>query len=101
MSASTAAGPLPYNVLELLDEPTTAAVLATPADPPVSLPEDGVRERNLTSVSGVVVVPRAGWVAVHGQDERFLGWGYEDIAFQHALDTIVADVRTHLTATHG
>lgn len=79
---------LPYDVLDLLDEPTTAAMLATPADPGTPLPEDGCSERNLSSVSGVVVVPSAGWTAVHGQDERFLGWGYEDIAFQHALDTL-------------
>jgi hypothetical protein len=79
---------LPYDVLELLDEPTTAAVLAAPADPSQLLPTDGVAERNWSSVSGVVVVPRAGWDIVHGQDERFLGWGYEDLAFQHALDTL-------------
>ncbi|MEQ1698722.1 MAG: glycosyltransferase [Ilumatobacteraceae bacterium] len=79
---------LPYDVLDLLDEPTTAAVLATPPDPSVALHDDGVAERNPNSVSGVVVVPRDGWTAVHGQDERFLGWGYEDLAFQQALDTL-------------
>lgn len=84
---------LPYDVLELLDEATTAAVLAAPAQPHAPLPTEGVSERNLTSVSGVVVVPRAGWATVHGQDERFLGWGYEDVAFQHALNTLWGPLR--------
>lgn len=79
---------LPYDVLELLDAATTAAVIAQPADPATLLPPHVVTERNVTSVSGVVIVPRAAWGVVHGQDERFLGWGYEDIAFQHALDTL-------------
>lgn len=45
-------------------------------------------EHKLTSWAGCLVIPRAAWDAVGGYDERFIGWGYEDNAFQFALDTV-------------
>ena len=41
-----------------------------------------------TTVSSVLVVPRTVWDAVNGFDERFVGWGWEDTAFMHAVDVI-------------
>jgi hypothetical protein len=38
------------------------------------------------SVAGVLVMPREAYETVRGYDERFLGWGYEDNAFQLDLD---------------
>lgn len=39
-------------------------------------------------VSSVVVVPRRLWDDVGGFDERFEGWGCEDVAFAHACDAV-------------
>lgn len=37
-----------------------------------------------THVSSLVVVPRQLWDAVGGFDERFVGWGHDDVAFADA-----------------
>ena len=41
------------------------------------------------TVSSILIVPRETWDAVNGFDERFQGWGWEDTAFMHAVETIV------------
>lgn len=46
-------------------------------------------EHKITSWAGMLVMTRAAFEAVGGYDERFHGWGYEDNAFRHAMDTIV------------
>jgi predicted glycosyltransferase involved in capsule biosynthesis len=38
--------------------------------------------------SGVLAVPRALWDAVGGFDERFVGWGFEDLAFWSACTAL-------------
>lgn len=38
---------------------------------------------------GIVVLPREAWETVCGIDERFCGWGGEDISFGWALETLV------------
>lgn len=40
------------------------------------------------TVSSILVVPRGVWNTVNGFDERFVGWGWEDTAFMHAVDTL-------------
>lgn len=35
------------------------------------------------AVSGVLVATMRTWLNLGGQDSRFLGWGYEDVAFHH------------------
>ena len=47
-------------------------------------------KRNIyhTTVSSVLVVPRSVWDAVNGFDERFVGWGWEDVAFMTAVEAI-------------
>lgn len=37
---------------------------------------------------GLFVVSRAAWLDVHGFDERFIGWGSEDVSLGWALDTL-------------
>lgn len=37
--------------------------------------------------SSMIVVPGAVWEATGGFDERFSGWGWEDVAFCHAAST--------------
>jgi hypothetical protein len=47
-----------------------------------------IRGRLRNSCSGCYVVGREVWEAVGGFDERFSGWGYEDIAFRVATETV-------------
>jgi len=42
------------------------------------------------TLSSVLIVPRWIWDAVNGFDERFVGWGWEDTAFMHAVDTMTS-----------
>lgn len=46
------------------------------------------RFKHYNPVSGVIVVPRNNFEIVNGFDERFVGWGSEDVAFADALDTL-------------
>lgn len=43
-----------------------------------------VEKTNPVSWSCCILVPREAWDALGGFDERFRGWGYEDMAFQSA-----------------
>lgn len=38
---------------------------------------------------GVLVIPRSAWETLGGFDERFAGWGGEDVAFARAARTLV------------
>ncbi|HET7030367.1 MAG TPA: galactosyltransferase-related protein [Candidatus Limnocylindrales bacterium] len=42
---------------------------------------------------GVIAVPRVAWETLGGFDERFSGWGGEDVAFARAARTLVGVVR--------
>lgn len=43
---------------------------------------------NTNTYSGVYAVPRTLWDEVEGFDERFIGWGFEDIVFMIACTAI-------------
>ncbi len=40
------------------------------------------------TLSSILIVPRSVWDTVNGFDERFVGWGWEDTAFMHAVDVL-------------
>lgn len=44
---------------------------------------------------GIVVLPRAAYEAVGGIDERYLGWGGEDVSLGWALDALVGPYHRH------
>lgn len=44
-------------------------------------PRESVEKRHPNTFSGALAVPRVLWDAVGGFDERFIGWGYEDLSF--------------------
>lgn len=83
---------LPYTHYYNLSEVATDDLLSR--DPLYELPERDVRDRQLyehdllDAISGAVVVTREAFEAVNGFDERFIGWGYEDRAFETALTTL-------------
>lgn len=47
-----------------------------------------VEKRNWFPFSQCVVVPRSVWETVGGMDERFKGWGWEDIALDRSARTL-------------
>lgn len=81
---------IPYDVYYNLTGDSTAALLAQdPARAERGIHHPTVWEHRLTdSVSGIVVIPAAGWDKVGGFDERFVDWGFEDRAIVAALDTL-------------
>lgn len=63
----------------------TDAVFADPdqlLDPDWEPPAHGLERTTPISWSCFVAVPREAWDAIGGFDERFRGWGWEDMAFQ-------------------
>lgn len=58
-------------------------------------------EHKITSWAGCLILTRKAWETVGGYDERFIGWGGEDNAFQMALDTLVSPhIRTSSYICH-
>lgn len=49
-------------------------------------------EHDLPSVSGVLAVSRKAYDEVGGFDERFIGWGWEDLAFTCALGSLFGNL---------
>ncbi len=43
-------------------------------------------EHKILSWAGILVVPRTAALSIGGYDERFEGWGHEDVAFRIKLD---------------
>jgi hypothetical protein len=65
----------------------TSLLLARPADAVLERPQE--YEHLVTdAVSGVLLIPGHAFDQVR-YDERFVGWGYEDNAFQVALDAMI------------
>jgi len=62
----------------------------------------GHREREhalaLTPCSSCVIVSRALWDRTGGYDERFVGWGWEDVAFRVTCETLT---RAEMLKMHG
>jgi hypothetical protein len=85
-----AAWVVPHRMVYRLNEEATRYVIATaPLEPqPVYDCLDRVQRKGPIG-GGIVVARREGVEAVAGIDERFEGWGGEDISFGRALDTIV------------
>ena len=78
---------IPYREYYNLTKETTEHILK---QPPNHEPEplDIWVHRITTAVSGCLVVPIEFFEDTHGFDERFVGWGYEDNAYQMKLDVM-------------
>lgn len=84
---------LPYGTYVNLDQASTARLLAGPPDAPIRDAEMTSDFRLKDSVSGLVVMTRAGFERVGGFDESFRAWGYEDRAFEAAANTLIGPCR--------
>jgi predicted glycosyltransferase involved in capsule biosynthesis len=72
---------------------TTAAVLEGRADL-LARTDDrrrGARWWTDRHESSIVVIPRTVWDTVGGFDERFVGWGQEDVAFAHSARLLTGE----------
>lgn len=84
---------LPYGTYVNLDEASTARLLARRPDVRIRDEEMTADFRLKDSVSGLVVMTRAGFERVGGFDESFRSWGYEDRAFESAANTLIGPCR--------
>lgn len=79
---------LPYSAFRGLTPHMTARALAGDR----AGWDRGVRYRSDVHESSVVVIPRQVWMAVGGFDERFVGWGQEDVAFIQAARVLTGSI---------
>ena len=87
---------LPYGSYYNLDQSTSRDIVL--ADPSTSttklgLPPEEYEHKIEDSPAGLLVMKREHFETVNGYDERFIGWGYEDSAFRHALNVLVGQAR--------
>jgi hypothetical protein len=71
--------------LERPDPDATKVFLADDPETVNSVAAAAIDRTNPISWSCCFVVPRAVWDAIGGFDERFKGWGWEDMAFQSVV----------------
>jgi len=80
---------LPFSVARYLDARNTRNVLRGVR--PSSQPGYDAHEHS----GSIMVVTKDIWAQHGGQDERFIGWGYEDWAWKIAHDTLIGPVVKH------
>lgn len=93
---------VPYRTLYRLTPESTERVLGTPPTQPFRFPQPPDDE-DVESLLGtsfghrfgalIMVVPREAFELVGGMDERFRGWGGEDVSFLRSLDTLYSSHR--------
>jgi glycosyl transferase family 7 (putative galactosyltransferase) len=94
---------IPYRHFYRLTDAASRLVLASsPQDPyrfSTPPPPEDTEEASGQSVGHwygalIQVMPREAFIAAGGMDERFSGWGGEDISFMNAVDTLYAPHHT-------
>ena len=83
---------IPYGQLSyynLTEDFTREFIKLRPEDTQLPVFEEDDWDHQLTAWAGVLILPKIAFQAVGGYDERFIGWGGEDNAFQLALDKMV------------
>ena len=86
----------PFEAWQGLTRAASERVLVGAAPPDLASVEEVVPD----SWAGAFAVPRAAWEALGGYDERFRGWGWEDVAFAHAAHALVGGERLAGSAWH-
>lgn len=94
---------IPYRHFYRLTQGATAEILATDPDCPPTIEDPPPRwmvEDPINSSYGhwfgalIQIMPRKAFDLAGGMDERFCGWGGEDVSFMTAVDTLYARHRT-------
>jgi len=94
---------VPYRRLYRLSEAASKRLIASDPAGPIRFPDppalDDV-EHPETALSGhwwgalIQIMPREAFAKAGGMDERFRGWGSEDVSFMHAVDTLYVKHKT-------
>lgn len=79
----------PFVKTAFLTDTATAQLIAGDADPETELDSEGIVIVNCCN--GPTVTHRDAWAEIGGCDNRFAGWGAEDLAFRIALATLIGD----------
>jgi hypothetical protein len=94
---------IPYRHFYRLTDQASLLVLSSPPDDPYqfsSPPPPGDTEESSGQSVGhwygalIQIMPREAFIVAGGMDERFAGWGGEDVSFMVAVDTLYAKHRT-------
>ncbi len=87
---------IPYKTYFNLNQQFTMSILnsKTSDDLPPIIDKDW--EHKLQSWAGVCLIKKTDFIKHEGYDERFIGWGYEDNAFQCKMDCLISP---HLRVT--
>lgn len=100
---------VPYRRFFRFTEEFTMRVLASdpehPLVPPHPLTADVVENRERSAFGHwfgalIQMMPREAFETVGGMDERFYGWGGEDVCFARALDTLYSRHKTTTNAVY-
>jgi len=75
---------IPYDLYQNLSQEYTDSVYEQQLE--ILDPKDEDCEHQITSWAGILIAPKDAVVGVGGYDERFVGWGHEDVAFRIKLD---------------
>ena len=96
---------IPYRrFFRLTEEASNRLLSSSPFDPirfPDPPPANELVAGGETASSGhywgalIQVMPREAFIITGGMDERFQGWGGEDVSFMHAVDTLWAKHKTY------
>ena len=82
---------IPYSHVKHISKKSTKALLNTDPSWPTQIHFEVSRTANAVArnfVGGLNIIPRNNFEAVGGFDERFLGYGAEDDAFGHSVNTL-------------
>lgn len=96
---------IPYRYFYRLSDIDSRIILGTsPTTPPrffASPPVRDIADATYTNVNRghwygalIQIMPREAFDLVKGMDERFAGWGGEDVSFMHLVDTLYTKHRT-------